>query len=79
MKYSVRRIIYPQGDEQEIEWPLSFGMLVDVSGRPLDLPLPTVRMLVYRVCRINRSENRNEMIDEYHLEQLFPDDLEPYV
>lgn len=79
MKYPVRRIIYPQGDSQEIDRPLSFGTLVDVSGRPLDLPLPTVRMLVYRVCRINRSENRNELIDEYHLEQLFPDDLDSYV
>jgi hypothetical protein len=79
MKYPVRRIIYPEGDTQEIEWQLSFGDVVDVSGRPLSPPLPTVRMLAYRVYRINRSETRNEYVNEYHLEQLFPDDLRPYV
>lgn len=78
MKYQVRQLIYPEGDVQEIEWGLSFGDLVDVQGRPLELPLPTVRMLVYRVYRINHRETRNELLSEYHLEQLFPDDLARY-
>lgn len=78
MKYDTRILVYPEGDTQEIEWPLRFNQLVDVSGRPLATPLPTVRMLAYRVRGISSEETRNEYVTRYHLEQLFPEDLAEY-
>ena len=78
MRYATCQLVYPEGDTQEIEWSLSFGQLVDVSGKPLSLPVPTARMLAFRVRRISPEETRNEDITSYYLEQLFPDDLAAY-
>lgn len=78
MRYTTRLLVYPEGDTQEIGWPLRFGQIVDVSGNPLDLPVPTVRMLAYRVRRISTEETRNEDITRYEVEQLFPEDLAPH-
>ncbi len=79
MKYDTRLLVYPEGDTQEIDWPLRFNQLVDVSGRPVRLPIPTVRMLAYRVQRVSNEETRNEYVTRYYLEQLYPDDLAEYV
>ncbi|MFP4114809.1 MAG: hypothetical protein ACOC0E_01630 [Spirochaetota bacterium] len=78
MKFETRILIYPEGDTQEIEWPLRFNQVVDVSGRPLSLPVPTIRMLAYRVRSISNDETRNEYVTKYYLEQLFPGDLSEY-
>ena len=78
MRYRVRQIVFPEGDKQEIEWSLRFHQVVDVGGRPLQLPVPTTRMLAYRVFRVSTEETRNEEITSYFLEQLFPDDLSEY-
>ncbi|MFW5741788.1 MAG: hypothetical protein ACOCVW_01530 [bacterium] len=75
MKYDTRILVYPEGDTQEIDWPLRFNQIVDVSGRPLATPVATVRMLAYRVRGISSDETRNEYVTRYHLEQLFPEDL----
>jgi hypothetical protein len=79
VRYDTRVLVYPEGDTQEIDWSLRFNQIVDVGGRPLELPLPTVRMLAYRVRRVDHEDTRNEEITRYHLEQLFPDDLAAYV
>lgn len=78
MRYTVRQIIFPEGDKQEIGWPLRFHQVVDVGGRPIQLPVATTRMLAYRVFRVSTEDTRNEEITTYHLEQLFPDDLSEY-
>lgn len=78
MKYDTRILIYPEGDTQEIEWTLRFHQVVDVSGRPIKLPVATVRMLAYRVRRISNEETRNEYVTRYYLEQLYPDELAEY-
>lgn len=78
MRWVTRMLVYPEGDTQEIEWPLHFGQIVDVTGKPLDLPVPTVRMIAYRVRRVSTEETRNEDIISYYLEQLFPEELAPY-
>ena len=78
MKYDTRIMVYPEGDTQEIDWQLRFNQIVDVAGRPISLPVPTVRMIAYRVYRVSNEETRNEHITRYHLEQLYPDDLAPY-
>ena len=78
VRYTTHLLIFPEGDTQEIEWAPSFNQLVDVNGRPLRLPLPTVRMLAYRVYRIDTEDSRNEHTIRYALEQMFPEDLAPY-
>ncbi len=78
MKYDTRMLVYPEGDTQEIGWQLRFNQLVDVAGRPLAIPVPTVRMIAYRVRRISNEETRNEHVTRYFLEQLFPDELAAY-
>ena len=78
MRYQTRLLVYPEGDTQEVTWSLRFNQVVDVSGRPVALPLTTVRTLAYRVVRIDHQDTRNEEIVRYHLEQLFPEDLVEY-
>ena len=68
-------LVYPEGDDQEISWSLRFGQIVDVTGRPLAVPIASARMLAYRVRRVSTEETRNEDITSYHLEQVFPDEL----
>ncbi len=78
MKYKINLLIYPEGDQREISHPLNFDQLVDINGGPLKLPLPTRKMIVYRVFRISTRETRNENITEYHLEQVWSDELKAY-
>ena len=63
-----RFVAYPEGDQREIEHELGVNQLVDLNGMPLPLPLPTSRMIVYRVWKVStRQESYTEEIT-YHLE-----------
>jgi hypothetical protein len=42
-------------------------------------PLPTAKMIVYRVFRIATESLKGEDIIRYHLEQLWRDELEELV
>ena len=69
-------IVYPEGDSREIEHALKVNQLVDLNGNPLALPLPTSKMIVYRVWKIS---TRVEWKDEetcYHLELVTRPELE---
>ncbi len=85
MKYSkgvkeeLRILHYPEGDTREIPHRIQHGALVDINGNPLPLPLPTVRMIVYRTWKISSESTRNEEITHYWLEQVFPGELQDYV
>jgi hypothetical protein len=68
-------IVYPEGDTQEISHRLRFNQVVDLNGNPLRIPLPTVKMIAYRVYKITREENRGENISFYHLSLLHRDEL----
>jgi hypothetical protein len=74
----VNIIVYPEGDTQEIDRPLSINQVVDLNGRPLDLPLPTNRMIAFRVRKINTRMTRNEEIREHHLEIIPADELREF-
>jgi hypothetical protein len=76
MHLTTRRIVYPEGDSREIEHALSINQLVDINGFPLTPPLPTAKMIVYRVFRIAMESLKGEDIVRYHLEQLWRDELE---
>jgi len=61
-------VVYPDGDTSEIEHDLSVNQLVDLNGAPLRLPLPTSRMIAYRVFRKSTRIVRKEEIVSYSLE-----------
>ena len=62
MHLTTRQIIYPEGDSQEVEHTLSINQLVDINGFPLAPPLPTTRMIAYRVFRIATENLKGEDI-----------------
>jgi hypothetical protein len=69
-------IIYPDGDSQEIEHRLRVNDLVDLNGNPLRLPIPTARMIVYRVWKISTNVERGCEQTYYHLELVRSPELE---
>jgi hypothetical protein len=71
-------IVFPEGDVQEIPGRLSLNALVDINCREFSLPLPTNRMIVFRVARIRVSENKGGNETFHDLEQLSADELLPY-
>lgn len=71
--------MYPEGDVQEIDGPLSVLALVDLNGKPLSLPLKTARQIVYRVVGVRTRETRNGEERYYLLEQVGVEELEEYV
>lgn len=79
MHLTTRRIMYPEGDSREIDHALSINQLVDINGFPLTPPLPTSRMIVYRVFRIATESLKGEDIIRYHLDQLWREELEELV
>ncbi|MBN1409897.1 MAG: hypothetical protein JW969_03570 [Spirochaetales bacterium] len=70
------RIIYPEGDILEIEHKLRINQIVDLNGLPLGLPLPTSKMIAYRVSKIQTQSTRREEVTDYFLELLDRFDLE---
>jgi hypothetical protein len=76
MHLTTRRIVYPKGDVQEIEHSLRINMLVDLNGNPLTPPLPSPKMIVYRVYRVSTQNLKGEDITDYYLDLLWRDELE---
>ena len=72
-------IVYPEGDTREIEHDLRVNQLVDLNGNPLSLPLPTVRMIVYRVWKVSTRTERHEEEVSYHLELVTRPELESVI
>jgi hypothetical protein len=61
-------IVYPDGDNQELEAPLRIDDLVDLNGRPLRPPLPSARMIAYRVVRVVIKEERGTRAALHYVE-----------
>jgi hypothetical protein len=72
-------IVFPEGDVQEISGRLPLNCIVDLNGRRLGLPLPTDRMIAFRVYRIKASENRGGNETFHYLELLSAGELRPFV
>ena len=72
-------IVYPEGDTQEIQGRLSLNQLVDVNGKPLNTPLPTNRMIVFRISKITTDEYKGGKATYHHLEQVSAQELLEYV
>ena len=69
-------IVYPEGDTREIGHALRVNELVDLNGGPLEPPLPSARMIVYRVWKITTAAGRHEQSVSYHLEQVIRPELD---
>ena len=73
-------IVFPEGDIQEIQHTLQINQIVDLNGVPLHFPLPTPRMIAYRVYKIKTNViNKGEEIREHYLELIPSYELEEYV
>ena len=62
-------IVFPEGDTQEIQSRIRLNTLVDVNGSPIHLPLPTNRMIVFRVARVQQKESKG-LSETYHFLEL---------
>ncbi len=60
-------LVYPEGDTQDALLSLTINQIVDLNGSPLSLPLPTAKMIAYRVYKISKNETRGEHVTHYHL------------
>ena len=68
-------IVYPEGELQELPGPLRIDELVDLNGRHLALPLPSPRIIAFRVTKIRHVEERGvhqvlhyvELVSAYEL------------
>jgi len=71
-------IVFPEGEAQEIKRRLPFNALVDMNGNVLNLPLPTNKMIVYKVAGI-KTEERTGVSETYHfLDLLSAEELLEY-
>jgi hypothetical protein len=71
-------IVFPEGDVQEVPGKLSINMLVDVNGNELSLPLPTNRMIAFRIARIKIDEKRGGNETYHFLELMSAEELLSY-
>jgi len=72
-------LVFPEGDVQEIQGRLPFNSLVDINGNVFSLPLPTNKMIVYKVAGI-KTEERTGVSETYHfLDLLSAEELLEYV
>jgi hypothetical protein len=72
-------IVFPEGDTQEIRGRLTLNQLVDINGNPLDLPLPTNRMIVFQVVKISTNEYKGGKEIYHYLEQVSARELMEYI
>lgn len=72
-------IVYPEGDIQEIGHWLKINQLVDLNGYPLQVPLPSERMIAYRVIKISTKSSRHTEERYYELELVPVHELTEFV
>lgn len=72
-------VVYPDGENQEIGGRLRIDQLVDINGTPIRPPLPTSRMIAYRVTKIITKQSRGEDAVFHYLELVPARELEQFV
>ena len=72
-------IVFPEGDVQQIVGRLPFNSLVDMNGNVLYPPLPTNKMIVFRVNGIKTDEKKGTSETFHFLELLSADELSEYL
>jgi hypothetical protein len=72
-------IVFPEGDVQEIPGRLRVNSIVDINGNELASPLPSNRIIAFRVSGIRVKENRGGNETYHHLELMSAEELLPLV
>ena len=72
-------LVFPEGDVQEINGRLPFNSIVDMNGNVLTPPLPTNKMIAFRVDGIKTEENKGSTETYHFLELLSADELLEFV
>ena len=72
-------IVFPEGDVQEIQGRLPFNALVDMNGNVLSPPLPTNKMIVFKVDGIKTDEKKGSSETYHFLELLSAEELLEYM
>jgi hypothetical protein len=72
-------IVFPEGDVQEISGRIPFNSLVDINGNLLSLPLPTNKMIVFKVAGIKTEENKGTSETYHFLDLLSAEELLEYL
>jgi hypothetical protein len=72
-------IVFPEGDTQEISERLPFNAIVDINGNVLTPPLPTNKMIVFRVSGIKTEENKGGNITWHFLDLLSAQELLEFI
>lgn len=72
-------IVFPEGDVQEISGRLPFNSLVDMNGNVLSLPLPTNKMIVFKVAGIKTEEKKGTSETYHFLDLLSAEELIEYI
>jgi len=78
MIYNEYFIVFPEGDAQEIQGRLPFNAIVDMNGNVLSLPLPTNKMIAFKVAGIKTDEKRGSNETYHFLELLSAEELIEY-
>jgi len=71
-------IVFPEGDVQEINGRLPFNTIVDMNGNLLAPPLPTNKMIAFRVSGIKTEEKKGSSETYHFLELLSAEELLEY-
>jgi len=71
-------IVFPEGDFQEIQGRLPFNSLVDMNGNVIYPPLPTNKMIVFKVAGIKTDEKKGVSETYHYLDLLSADELLEY-
>jgi hypothetical protein len=71
-------IVFPEGDVQEVQGRLPFNALVDINGNILYPPLPTNKMIAFRVNGIKTDEKKGSSETYHFLELLSAEELIEY-
>jgi hypothetical protein len=71
-------IVFPEGDIQEVQGRLPFNSLVDMNGNVLSPPLPTNKMIAFRVTGIKTEEKKGSSETYHFLELVGAEELLEY-
>lgn len=71
-------IVFPEGDVQEVDGRLPFNAIVDMNGNVLDLPLPTNKMIAFKITGIKTDEKKGSSETYHYLELLSAEELLDY-
>jgi hypothetical protein len=71
-------IVFPEGDIQEVQGRLPFNALVDMNGNVLYPPLPTNKMIAFRVTGIKTEEKKGSSETYHFLELMSAEELLEY-